>query len=114
VHVLVDAVLQPEGLEAFDVAHPGQRATQWPALALTGSTDLLMTDFGVTPRKAMLGMLETNPNVQIRLELLRGEIEARAASRSVQAGSFQTRYHRWVRQNPPDAIHSQASSVTAT
>jgi polyisoprenoid-binding protein YceI len=40
------------------------------ALAVTGSTDLLMTDFGVTPPKAMLGMLKTNPRVQIRLELL--------------------------------------------
>ena len=41
-----------------------------PALAVTGSTDLLMTDFGVTPPKAMLGMLKTNPKVQVRLELL--------------------------------------------
>jgi hypothetical protein len=41
-----------------------------PALAVTGSTDLLMTDFGVTPPKAMLGMLKTNPKVQIRVELL--------------------------------------------
>ena len=41
-----------------------------PALAVTGSTDLLMTDFGVTPPKAMLGMLKTNPKVTIRFELL--------------------------------------------
>ena len=38
-------------------------------LAVTGTTDLLMTDFGVTPPKAMLGMLKTNPKVQIRLDL---------------------------------------------
>lgn len=41
-------------------------------LAVTGSTDLLMTDFGVTPPKAMLGMLRTNPKVQIRIELVLG------------------------------------------
>ena len=39
-------------------------------LAVTGATDLLMTDFGVTPPKAMLGMLKTNPKVRIHLELL--------------------------------------------
>jgi polyisoprenoid-binding protein YceI len=41
-------------------------------LAVTGTTDLLMTDYGITPPKAMLGMLKTNPKVQIRLELLLG------------------------------------------
>ena len=40
------------------------------ALAVTGSTDLLMTDYGITPPKAMLGMLKTNPKVTIRIELL--------------------------------------------
>ena len=42
------------------------------ALAVTGGTDLLMTDFGITPPKAMLGMLRTNPKVQIRIELTLG------------------------------------------
>jgi polyisoprenoid-binding protein YceI len=41
-------------------------------LAVTGTTDLLMTDFGVKPPKAMLGMLKTNPKVLIRIELLLG------------------------------------------
>ena len=40
------------------------------ALAVTGATDLLMTDYGITPPKAMLGMLKTDPKVQIRFELL--------------------------------------------
>ena len=40
------------------------------ALAVTGETDLLMTDYGITPPKAMLGMLKTDPKVHIRLELL--------------------------------------------
>ena len=39
------------------------------ALVVTGGTDLLMTDYGIAPPKAMLGMLRTNPKVQIRLEL---------------------------------------------
>jgi polyisoprenoid-binding protein YceI len=43
---------------------------QGGGLAVTGATDLLMTDFGVTPPKAMLGMLKTNPKVKIRVELL--------------------------------------------
>jgi polyisoprenoid-binding protein YceI len=38
-------------------------------LLVTGVADLLMTDYGITPPKAMLGMLRTNPKVQIRLEL---------------------------------------------
>jgi polyisoprenoid-binding protein YceI len=42
------------------------------ALAVTGTTDLLMTDYGITPPKAMLGMLKTNPKVQIRIDLLLG------------------------------------------
>jgi len=39
-------------------------------LAVTGATDLLMTDSGVTPPKAMLGMLKTNPKVRIHLDLV--------------------------------------------
>jgi polyisoprenoid-binding protein YceI len=42
------------------------------ALAVTGTTDLLMTDYGITPPKAMLGMLKTNPKVQITIELVLG------------------------------------------
>jgi len=40
------------------------------ALAVTGTTELLMTDYGITPPKALMGMLKTNPKVQIRLELV--------------------------------------------
>ena len=42
------------------------------ALAVTGTTTLMMTDYGVTPPKAMLGMLKTNPKVTITFELLLG------------------------------------------
>lgn len=42
------------------------------ALAVSGTTDLLMTDYGITPPKALLGMLKTNPKVQIRIDLVLG------------------------------------------
>jgi hypothetical protein len=38
------------------------------ALTVTGSLDLLMTDYGVTPPKAMMGMLKTDPKVTITFE----------------------------------------------
>ena len=41
-------------------------------LTVTGVTELLMTDYGITPPKAMLGMLKTDPKVQIRIELVFG------------------------------------------
>lgn len=41
-------------------------------LSVTGGTDLLMTDYGITPPKAMLGMLKTDPKVTIRIDLVLG------------------------------------------
>ena len=41
-------------------------------LAVTGGTALLMTDYGVKPPKAMLGMIRTDPKVHIRIELVLG------------------------------------------
>ena len=43
---------------------------QASALRITGQTDLLMTDYGITPPKAMLGMLKTHPKVTITFEAL--------------------------------------------
>ena len=40
------------------------------ALTVTAATDLLMTDYGITPPKALMGMLKTDPKVQIRIELV--------------------------------------------
>ena len=37
-------------------------------LTVTGKVDLLMTDYGITPPKAMLGMLKTDPKVTIIFE----------------------------------------------
>jgi polyisoprenoid-binding protein YceI len=38
-------------------------------LAVTGTTNLLMTDFGIKPPSAMLGMVKASPKITIRLEL---------------------------------------------
>lgn len=41
-------------------------------LTVTGEVQLLMTDFGITPPKAMLGMLKTDPKVTVRFETVLG------------------------------------------
>jgi polyisoprenoid-binding protein YceI len=38
------------------------------ALTISGQVALLMTDYGITPPKAMLGMLKTNPKVVVTFE----------------------------------------------
>jgi hypothetical protein len=38
------------------------------ALKVSGALDLLMTDFGIAPPKAMLGMLKTDPKVTVTFE----------------------------------------------
>ena len=38
------------------------------ALVVKGEVQLLMTDFGITPPKAMLGMLRTDPKVKVTFE----------------------------------------------
>ena len=49
---------------AFDVKAERKDA----ALAVSGAVDLLMTDYGITPPKAMLGMLKTDPKVKVIFE----------------------------------------------
>ena len=41
-------------------------------LTVTGEVALLMTDFGITPPKAMLGMLKTDPKVTVTFETVLG------------------------------------------
>lgn len=60
-------VLRIAGVErevAFDVTTERKGAT----LAVRGQLDLLMTDYGITPPKAMLGMLKTDPKVTVSFE----------------------------------------------
>ena len=42
------------------------------ALTVTGEVQLLMTDFGIAPPKAMLGMLKTDPKVTVTFETVLG------------------------------------------
>lgn len=62
-------VLAIAGVEK-DVTLNLQVERKGSTLSVVGGTDLVMTDFGITPPKAMLGMLRTNPKVQIRIELV--------------------------------------------
>lgn len=39
-------------------------------LSVAGEIPLLMTDYGVTPPKAMMGMMRTDPKITIRIELV--------------------------------------------
>ena len=60
-------VLRLAGVEkeiAFDLT----TATKNGSLVVTGSVDLLMTDFGIPAPKAMMGMLKTDPKVTISFE----------------------------------------------
>jgi YceI-like protein len=41
-------------------------------LTVSGEVQLLMTDFGITPPKAMLGMLKTDPKVTVTFETVLG------------------------------------------
>jgi polyisoprenoid-binding protein YceI len=42
---------------------------QGAALAVSGVANLLMTDFGVKPPSAMLGMVRSSPKIAVKLEL---------------------------------------------
>jgi hypothetical protein len=62
-------VLKIAGVErevAFDLTTKRNGST----LAATGTLRLLMTDFGITPPVALLGMLKTDPKVSITFETL--------------------------------------------
>ena len=39
-------------------------------LSVSGELPLLMTDYGITPPKAMMGMMRTDPKIAIRIELV--------------------------------------------
>jgi YceI-like domain len=42
-------------------------------LMVSGSLDVVMTDFGITPPTAMMGVLKTDPKVTIRFETMLGK-----------------------------------------
>jgi polyisoprenoid-binding protein YceI len=55
-----------------DVVLPVSIQKTGAALTVKGTVELLMTDYGITPPKAMLGMLKTDPKVTIAFETIFG------------------------------------------
>jgi hypothetical protein len=60
-------VLQIAGVDREVVLDLTTRRTD-AGLQVHGSLDLLMTDYGITPPKAMLGMLKTDPKVTVTFD----------------------------------------------
>ena len=60
-------VLRVAGVER-SIVLPLTVARTPAVLTVTGEVAVLMTDFGVVPPKAMMGMLRTDPKVVIRFE----------------------------------------------
>jgi hypothetical protein len=53
-----------------EVALPLKTERAAEGLKVTGELPLLMTDYGITPPKAMLGMLKTDPKVVVTFEMV--------------------------------------------
>jgi hypothetical protein len=53
-----------------EVTLPLKTTLKAGALTVTGELPLLMTDYGITPPKAMLGMLKTDPKVVVTFEVV--------------------------------------------
>jgi polyisoprenoid-binding protein YceI len=51
---------------AFDLKAAANAST----ITVIGAVPLLMTDYGITPPKAMLGMLKTDPNITVTFEVV--------------------------------------------
>ena len=51
---------------AFDVKAAANAST----VTVIGEVPLLMTDYGITPPKAMLGMLKTDPKITVKFEVV--------------------------------------------
>ena len=56
--------------KSCDIAFDLKTERQAAALKVTGKANLLMTDYGIAPPKAMLGMLKTDPKVTVTFEAL--------------------------------------------
>jgi polyisoprenoid-binding protein YceI len=53
---------------AREIALDLRTQTAGSTLSVKGEVELLMTDYGITPPKAMLGMLRTDPKVKVTFE----------------------------------------------
>jgi polyisoprenoid-binding protein YceI len=64
-------VLKIAGVER-EVTLPLETARKGDNLAVSGVLDVLMTDYGIAPPKAMLGMVKADPKITITFEVLLG------------------------------------------
>jgi hypothetical protein len=55
-----------------EVTLPLETARKGESLAVSGELDVLMTDYGIAPPKAMLGMVKADPKITITFEVLLG------------------------------------------
>ena len=62
-------LLKIAGVEK-EVALPLKVAVNATTITVIGDIDLLMTDYGIKPPTAMLGMLKTDPKVTVSLEIV--------------------------------------------
>ena len=67
-HVRAYGVLRIAGVEK-EIVLPLVVAREGNALKVNGELSLLMTDYGVVPPKAMMGMLRTDPKVSVKVDV---------------------------------------------
>ena len=59
---------------AREVTLPLKTARKGDKLAVSGTVDVLMTDHGIAPPKAMMGMVKAHPKITVTFEVLLGLI----------------------------------------
>lgn len=64
-------MLRIAGVER-EVTLPLKTVRKGDKLAVTGVLDVLMTDYGIAPPKAMMGLVKTDPKITITFEVLLG------------------------------------------
>jgi polyisoprenoid-binding protein YceI len=57
---------------ARDVVLPLKTTRKGDALAVSGELDVLMTDYGIAPPKALMGMVKADPKIKITFDVLLG------------------------------------------
>ena len=55
-----------------EVTLPLKTARKGSGLAVSGTIDVLMTDYGIAPPKAMMGMVKAHPKITVTFEVLLG------------------------------------------
>ena len=62
-------LLQVAGVER-EVTLPLKTTRKGDSLAVAGEIDVLMTDYGIAPPKAMLGMVKADPKIKVTFDVL--------------------------------------------